>query len=115
MPPQASHVVVAEFEIHGAGILLKVDATFRTGNRNDEIAFAQQPGEGHLAWLGADGLGDVPHDLNRFPIGLEILALETGIELAVVLRRIRLPTPDTARQEPPAQRAEGNKTDPKFL
>jgi hypothetical protein len=59
MRPQASDVVVAEFDIHGAGIL-KVDAAFGARNRHDEIAFAQQPGEGHLAWRCPDGLGATP-------------------------------------------------------
>jgi hypothetical protein len=87
---------------------------FGARNRHDEIAFAQQPGEGHLAWLSPDGLGDVPHDLNRIPVGVEILAMETGIVLAVVLCCTFLRTPDVTRQEPPAKRAEGNKTDPEF-
>jgi hypothetical protein len=107
-------VVVAEFDIHCAGILLKVDAAFGARNRHDEIAFAQQPGEGHVAWLCPDGLGDGPHDLNRIPVDVEILALETGIVLAVVLCCTLLRTLGVTRQEPPAKRAEGNKTDPKF-
>jgi hypothetical protein len=52
-----------------------------------------------LAWLCADGIGDVPHDLNRIPIGLEVLALETGIELAVVLCWTFLRTPDVILAE----------------
>jgi hypothetical protein len=54
-----------------------------------------------LAWLCADG----PHDLNCIHVGGEILALETGIELAVILRCTFLRKFDTTRQEPPAMRA----------
>jgi hypothetical protein len=34
--------------------------------------------QARAAWLGfaPDGLGDVPHDLNRIPVGVEILAME---------------------------------------
>jgi hypothetical protein len=47
------------------------------------MAFAQQPSEGHLAWLCADGLGDVPHDLDPIHIGVEIVAMEAGIRTLI--------------------------------
>ena len=59
-------------------------------------------------------LGDVPHDLDRIHVGVEILAMEAGIVLAGVLRCIFLRTPDVTRQEPSAKWAEGNKTNPEF-
>ena len=67
MRPPASDVVVAEFDIHGAGILLKVDAAFRTGNRHDEIAFAIRANYGkplrveHLAEIAGMGVSTLHH------------------------------------------------------
>src|ERR1700736_2476898 len=95
-------------------MLLKVDSTFRARNRHNKIAFAQQPSEGHLAWLCTDGRGDVPHDLNRIHVGVEVLTMEARIELAGVLRWIFLRTLDATCQEPPAKRAEGNKANSEF-
>ena len=88
---------------------------FRARNRHKAVAFAQQPRESHLAWLGSDGVRNVPHNLNRIHARIEIHAMEARIERARVPRFIVLRAPDVTREEPPTKRRERDETDPESL